>query len=318
MRLFLSFLLLLSLTNSLDAEQPLPSHGQEKTVSDKTQTRVSPQTPGNFTKSLQCSIFKWIPAQGISDQAAILIPISLDGKDYWYQLDTGADVTIPYGELKNPGWTHQGNTVRIPHVSFGGMSFSAIRAYPKTDTQPDAEVQGTVGLDILIGHAAVFDFPHQRFCLVESADIPEDLLQNADWASAEIRHGKLFVDMELNGRKLDQIFYDTGSSVSALDVDLALWKDFTGKTGSSDATAHFRAPSWGKEIEIIGAPASGDLKIGKHIFPHPQITTFPAQPASYSADYQAQGLLGNALFRDKVIILDLGAHPAFGIVNTTP
>ena len=314
LRLLISVSLVFLQASSVDAQQSSSVQNPHKAAPDQ-RMKAGSTAPGYSPRDLHCSSFKWVSAEGISDKAAILVPISLNGKDYHYQLDTGADVTIPYGAGKNPDWTPQGNAVRIPRVSFGGMSFPAIRAYPKPDTEPNADVQGTVGLDILVGHTAILDFPNQRFCLIESANLPEDLRQRADWTPAETRHGKLFVEVEVNDHKLDQILYDTGSSSSALDVDLALWKDLTGKNGSSDATVHFRAPSWGKELEIIGAPASGQLKIGRQVFSHPLVTTFPAQPDSYSTDYKAQGLLGNALFQDDIIILDLSAHPMFGMVS---
>lgn len=296
MRLLSSVLLVFSLASSLGAQQ-----------SSYFQSRDA--------RGLHCSNFKWVRVEGISDKAAILVPISLNGKNYWYQLDTGADVTLPYGIGNNPGWTLQGNAVRIPRVSLGGMFFPAIRAFPRPDTKPNDDVQGTVGLDILVGHTTILDLPRQRFCLIESADLPEDLRLHTDWAPAEIRDGKLFVDLELDGKRLDQILYDTGSSSLVLDVDFALWRQITGKNGSGDATVHFRGPSWGKELEIIGAPATGELKIATQTFSHPLVTTVPAEPTSYSTDSKAQGLLGNGLFEDRIIILSLGAHPMLGIAN---
>jgi hypothetical protein len=82
-----------------------------------------------------------------------------------------------------------------------------------------------------------------------------------------------------------------------------------------DATTHANAQSWGRDLEFIGAPASGELKIGNHIYPRPLMTTVPAQPDSFQSEYGGQGLLGNALFTGSVIILDLGAHPRFGILD---
>jgi hypothetical protein len=93
-------------------------------------------------------------------------------------------------------------------------------------------LHGTVGLELLIGHAFVIDFAKLRICLLERADLPESLARVADWAPAEIRHGKLFVDLDLNGKKLDGILYDTGSSPDALAVDFGLWKEATGRSGT--------------------------------------------------------------------------------------
>jgi len=47
------------------------------------------------------------------------------------------------------------------------------------------------------------------------------------------------------------------------------------------------------------------------------MTTTPARPDTFRTEYGAQGLLGNALFGGSIVILDLGSHPQFGIVNSS-
>jgi hypothetical protein len=309
MYLSLALLLLLASPAVFRAAQQSSGASQQEHVS-------APAQQSNVTTDgLSCSSFEWD-----SDKTVMKVPISLDGKLYWYQLDTGADVVIPYGSPKQERWSARGSAVRIPNVRFAGMSFSSILGYPNKDMQLDPsnpkDPKGTVGLEPLIGHTFVIDFPKLRICLLERADLPEGLTREADWSPAEIRHGKLFVDLALNGQKLDGILYDTGSSSDALCVDLSLWKEATGRSGTKDATTHSTGQSWGRELEIIGAPASGDLKIGNHVYQRPLMTTVPAQPETYRTEYRAQGLLGNALFTRSVIILDLGAHPSFGIIDS--
>lgn len=310
----IALLLCLSGAGIFHAAQQSPAHNQQDLASARLQ-RGSATTDG-----LSCSRFEWISREGISDKAGMLVPISLNGKRYWYQLDTGAVRVIPYGSAKQEGWSPRGTAVRIPRVRFGGMFLSSILAYPTKD-MPDSRShspRGTVGLELLIGRAFVIDFPKQRICLLERADVPDDLSREADWSPAEIRHGKLFVDIDLNGKKLNGIFYDTGASSYALDVDLSLWKEATGRSETKGATTHFSVPSWGHELEFIGAPASDNLKIGSHVYQDPLLTTQPAQPDTYRTEYDAQGLLGNALFTGSIIILDLGGRPRIGIINSNP
>jgi len=293
-----ALLLLLSLTAILSAQPP----GHSKSAQ-------SQHIPDQFS-GLSCSRFEWNAGKSV-----MRVPLSLNGKHYWYQLDTGADVVIAYGNRPHEGWSPKEGEMRIPRAQFAGMSFPAILAYPMK-TVSDENLQGTVGLDLLVGRAFVIDFPKKRVCLVERADLPDSLIRAADWSDAEIRHGKLFINMTLNGKKLDEILYDTGSSSTALDLDLNLWKEFTGRVGISEATTHSKGQSWGHEIESIGAPATGDLTIGRHVYRTPLLTTIPARPDSYRTGYRAQGLLGNALFTDSIVILDLGAHPRFGIIDS--
>lgn len=286
-------------------------HGHNAHASDSARGLGSATTDG-----LSCATFQW---DNPSTKAVMRVPISLNGELYWYQLDTGADVVIPYGSPKHEGWSKRGDAVRIPNVHFAGMSFPAILAYPMENMpdSPDPRVlHGTVGLDLLVGHVFVIDFPKRRVCLLERADLRENLSRAADWTAAEIRHGKLFLKIDLNGRELNDVFYDTGSSPDALDVDLSMWKEATGRSGPDEATRHGSAQTWGRQLEFISAPASGDLRIGHHVYRRPLITTNPTQPAVFRTSYKAQGALGNALFKDSIIVLDLGSHPQFGIVDS--
>ena len=285
----------------------------QQTAGDKHQGPASLPRALVTTDDLSCSRFEWN-----ADKDVMRVPISLDGRMYWYQLDTGSDVVAVYGAAKHEGWSPQGSAVRIPNVRFAGLSIAAILGYPMknmVDSPNPEDLHGTVGLDPLIGHVFIIDFSKQRICLLERPDMPENLSREADWSPAEIRHGKLFLKIALGDKKLDGIFYDTGSSPDALLVDFRVWKQATGRSRARDATTHDTAQSWGRELEFIGAPASGDLKIGKHVYKRPLVSTTPAQPESFRTESGSDGLLGNALFGDSIIILDLGSHPQFGIIS---
>jgi hypothetical protein len=96
-----------------------------------------------------------------------------------------------------------------------------------------------------------------------------------------------------------------------------LWKEATGKSGISDAQARYKlCCSWGHEIELIDAPASGNLKIGSHVFQKPRMTTKPANPDQFRKENWGQGLLGNEPFARSIVILDLGVSPRFGIIES--
>lgn len=315
MRILVAFLLLLP--------GPFMAHAAQQASVDSPKGGDSSRAhrTGLTTDGLSCSAFEW-GSSTTSDKAVMLVPISLNRKQFWYQLDTGADVLIPYGSILEQGWTARGDAVRIPNVRFAGISFSSVLGYQNKETKampvsPNLkDPHGTVGLEILLGKTFVMDFPKQRVCLLERGDLPGSLEHAADWSSAEVRHGKLYVDIELNGKKLDGILYDTGSSPNTLIVDFDLWKEATGKSGTKDATTHFSGCcNWGHEFEIIGAPASGDLKIGSHVYPKPMMITEPAHPDNFRAEYSGQGLLGNVPFTGSIVILDLGAHPRFGIID---
>lgn len=313
MRILIAMLLLYGSGMTIAAQQaPADSHRRQATITTHP-IRVT-------TDGLACSRFEW-GSSVISDKAEMLVPIWLNGKQYLYQLDTGADVLIPYGPVLEQGWTERGgNIARIPNVRLAGMTFSSVLGYQNREmpASPNPkDPHGTIGLEIFIGKTFILDFPKQRVCLLERGDLPESLEHAADWSDAEVRHGKLYVDLELNGKKLDGILYDTGASPNTLSVDFDLWKEATGKSGTKDATTHFSGCcEWGHDFEIISAPASGDLKIGSHIYPKPIMITEPAHPDTFRTEYWGRGVLGNVPFTGSIVILDLGAHPRFGIIDS--
>ncbi len=248
-----------------------------------------------------------------SEQNVMHVPIEMNGRRYTYQLDTGADEVIPYGKTDHAGWTAKHEGVRIPHVKFAGTSFSSIVAYRFPEV-PDVDVQGTVGLDLLMGRVFVIDFPARQICLFPRADMPDALDIAADWSPAEVRHGKFFLTLAFDGGPLEGIFYDTGSSPSALFVDYSLWRRLTKRQGEADAATHGDAASWGKQQHVIGAPAVGALKLGTHPFRDPYAETRPSKPDDFETSDKAQGLLGNRLFLRSIVILDLGSHAQFGLI----
>lgn len=238
----------------------------------------------------------------------------MNGKIYKYQLDTGADEVALYGKSEHSDWVVKHSGVRIPNVEFAGSSFSAIVAYRLPDV-PDVDLQGTVGLDLLMGKVFVIDFPMQKICLFSRADLPDALDAAADWSKAEVRHGKFFIQAEFDGHPLDGIFYDTGSSPSTLIVDYPVWKQLTKRNSEKAADSSGDAISWGKKQHYVGAKAVGTLKIGTHSFANCRVDTNTSKPHDFEESDQAQGLLGNALFMKSIVILDLGSHAQFGLIT---
>lgn len=267
------------------------------------------------TDGLSCSSFTW-SADKQSRYEGIIVPISLNGRTYSFQLDTGADVLITYGKTPHPDWTPHGRTLRISNVRFAGMSIPSVLAYPHPEMS-DEDIQGTVGLDILVGHVFVIDFPNRRVCLLNHADVPPSLMKAANWTNAEIRRGHFYIDAEVGDTKLSGLIFDTGSSPLSLDVDLGTWKQLTGRDDAVGTTAPIEEHVWGKILHRIEAPATADLKIGKLSFPHPVVSTTVERPQYYSSAMAGEGVIGNAPFLQDILVLDLGSFPGFGVISPT-
>lgn len=276
--------------------------------------QAPPPSRNISTDGLSCSSFAWSADQQ-SKYEGMVVPISLAGHTYSFQLDTGADVLIAYGKTTHPDWTPHGRTFRIADVRFAGMSLPSVLAYPHPEMSDD-KIQGTVGLDILVGHVFIIDFPKQRVCLLDHADVPPSLMKAASWTNAEIRHGHFYIEAEVGAARLSGLIFDTGSSSKTLDVDLDTWRQLTGRSEPVGTTPPIEERDWGKVLHRIEAPATGDLKIGNVTFAHPMVSTTVERPQYYSTAMAAEGLIGNAPFLHDILILDLGSFPGFGVIHT--
>jgi hypothetical protein len=120
--------------------------------------------------------------------------------------------------------------------------------------------------------------------------------------------------MKLNGTDLDAVFFDTGTSLFDLSVDIDRWKLLTGRSGETEATKRINLNSWGKPVTFYGAPALGPLEVGPLRLNVPTVYYNGLQPDSFKKwQFRVQGLMGNAPFWKEIVVLDLGSHPAFGI-----
>lgn len=244
------------------------------------------------------------------------MPITIDGRKYNYQLDTGSPYTFVYGtEAERWGWAKKERRVSVRDVKVGGMSIPAAQLSVKEDRRR-GQTDGTLGLDLLLGHVVVLDYPGERFCLVQKASVPVDLTRRTSWVAAEILAGKFFVKSKLNGQELDHVFFDTGASLLPLAVDFESWKTLTGRASETEATTRITVNSWGKQAPLIGAHAVGALEVGEIRLEQPVIYYWGNEPTFFRKWFHpATGLIGNAPFWNEVVVLDLGERPAFGILR---
>ncbi|MDP8915829.1 MAG: hypothetical protein M3M95_01235, partial [Pseudomonadota bacterium] len=209
---------------------------------------------------LRCTPFEWVAVEGVSERAALRVPVRIEGREYAYQLDTGSPTTFIYGsEAFARGWAAEGDeTARLRRIEIGGWKVppARLRLMPKRD-RPG----GTLGLDLLMDRYTIIDYPRRRFCVVGRADLPSQLETRTRWVKASLHHGKLFVPMKIGERWTENVFFDTGASMFPLSVDLPLWKALTGKADTAQATTTLRVGSWGRQIPLAGAPTSEALQV---------------------------------------------------------
>jgi hypothetical protein len=263
--------------------------------------------------------FEWAGAEGVSDKATLKVPVELDGQEYWFQLDTGSDVTMLYGarEAERRGWQESKQWfVGVPGVRVGGARYDSVDIFIKEEMTGGGKTTGTLGLDLLQGKVVVIDFQQRWFCIVQHADMPPEVLERTAFVPAEVRDNKFFVSIKAGGEALDGVFFDTGSSSFPLVVDRGLWQRLTGKKGRTDATSILNVRSWGKTVPMVGAEMEGALEIGTVRMSRAMVYFWGDQPRFFEQwPFPATGLLGNALFFDEVVVIDLGRPTRFGILR---
>jgi hypothetical protein len=221
------------------------------------------------------------------------------------------------GEVQRRGWRESKQWfVGVPGVSVGGVHFDSIDVFIREDMAGGGKTAGTLGLDLLQDKVVVLNFPQQRFCVVQHADMPSEILEKTAFVPAEVRDNKLFVLIRAGGEELENIFFDTGASSFPLVVDLDLWQRLTGKKGHDDATSILNISSWGKTVPMVGAEMQGALEIGGVRIDRAMVYYWGDQPRFFEQwPFPAAGLLGNALFIDEVVVIDLGQPARFGILR---
>jgi hypothetical protein len=139
---------------------------------------------------------------------------------------------------------------------------------------------------------------------------------HATWTPAQLRDAKLFLNVVLAGESVEGIFFDTGASAFEITVDLGTWRSLTGCEGPEDAPIRWNVASWGNRVTVIGAPAKGPLVVGSARIDQPRVFYIEEQPSLFAGwPFPASGLVGSAPFWDRVVILDLGIRPRFGLLE---
>ena len=278
----------------------------------------------DIAKSLdggQCVKFRWDPTQHGSPKGGISIPVVLNDRAFWFQLDTGTNVDIMYGDLpdkakwSNPTEHHfRARTLRIGTTVIDRPLVSVLR------DQPMEETSGEIGLADLIGRVTVIDYPRQRFCIFAAADLPPHLRQTARWIEGDLRDGKFFLPVKADGYVADGIIFDTGSSELPLWIDLAPWLKLTRLGSLEQAPTQITGAAFNKPIVFKGAPSSSPISVGDDVLGMKTIYTKVGDPTEFSRiSYKVQGVMGNEPFWNDTVVLDLAdAYTRFGLLKDMP
>ncbi len=267
-------------------------------------------------ETLPYATFEWAKAKGVSERAAIRLPVTLDGTEGYFQLDTGLDVTLLDGDVPDGrAWETHDGMYHVPSFAIGDIDVGPVWVRAREEGDGGKQL-GSLGLDLLVGHLVVIDYPGRRFALFKPGEAPAWLWRRTTWTPAVLRDAKLFLYVILGGKGVNDLIFDTGSSAFDIVVDFDEWKELTWLDGPDATTTKKRVNSWGKKITAIGAVAPEPLIIGSARIADPKVYYLEEQPRLFANwPFPAKGLVGNAPFLDRVVILDLGIRPRFGLLE---
>jgi hypothetical protein len=247
--------------------------------------------------------------EGDEDQPRIALstPVRVNGRRYRFQFDTGAWPNILYGdESDRRGWTAPSNASLLSRsFEAGGASLEGVGA--RLSIRRDiarGDPDGTLGLSSLVGKLTVIDYRAMRLCILPStADVA--IARRAHWTPMLLRPGGLRVTMQIGDQSYSNMIFDTGSSMFPLLVDLPLWSRLTGHAAPSDAPIAVQGTSWGRPKTWRGAPAREPILIGNVATHGANVFIDEADPTGRLSGLQAEGIFGNALLWDHVVLIDL-------------
>jgi hypothetical protein len=263
----------------------------------------------------ECVAFQWHAGPN-SAKGAISIPVVLDGKPMRWQLDTGADVNMSYGDAADRAGLAKPGDSRFPvhQLRIGSTGIPDSLVFPHREMRGDGEVTGTLALNSLLGRIAVIDYPKQRFCLFNEAALPE-LFWSASYAKAILRDRKFFIPLQIGTFQSQAILFDTGASEVPLSVDPSLWRRLTGKTSIEQAENRLETLAWGVKGTLFGAPASDVMRVGDIDLGRQLLYTEQGEDSFSNAGYAIDGTMGSAALWDRIAILDLTVRTRFGLIQ---
>lgn len=269
--------------------------------------------------NLPHSPIHWTAAPGLSERAAMYVPVTADGATGWFQVDTALDVTRIYGRFsERQGWEADDGFVLAPDFAVGDIALGPtwMQVYDSGGFGEEDSLSGSLGLDVCAGRLLLLDLVGDRLALLTPGQLPAALRRRTTWAPAEIREAKFFLSVSLGGQSMTGFFFDTGSSAFPIIMDRSTWCTLTGRSGPEDATECHNVSSWGEQRRVIGAPALGPLVIGSARLVDPLVYYLEDQPRMFASwPFPVDGLIGNAAFWGHIVLLDLGLRPRLGLLT---
>lgn len=184
--------------------------------------------------------------------------------------------------------------------------FTLLRDYGENiadSTEVKSVHLGTIGTDILENAYLLIDFPNEQLAIVDS--LPESMYEKTEFLKASWNPFKLtMIHVKVNGKKKKAIF-DTGSSSWTM---ITMKSEFEQNYGDpQNVTDTFYVSSWGKEGAVYESTLTNKVEIGSFNISEGSKVYFMPDTKRVKKIMRLTGMsivIGNALFTDRLIILD--------------
>lgn len=249
------------------------------------------------------------------DRLSMNIPCRMPGSDsvFTFQFDLGANLTGVYEttfrSLKGKStdkikrlrsrlqfWNNNRYFDNMS-LSFGDYVATNKIAYLfqnyGSQEQDDTIHLGTIGADLFQNKVLLIDYPNTRFAICDN--VPEEYI--TPMIDIELdKHGRVILPMKMNGHTY-RVMFDNGSSIFPLITKA----DNISKFSTAPDTDTLLVSSWGNLHAVTGKLITDTFELAGQKFANARVY---ANHSGFGIDTQTDAMTGNALFWDRMIIID--------------
>ena len=176
----------------------------------------------------------------------------------------------------------------------------------------------SVGNDAFANRLLIIDFKHRRTAVAnDRSELGGDFAQ-ASWVPMRAdAPGYIVISVMFGGKKLENVMYDSGSSLSGISLRHDEWVAATRPLSHTDASQghYYQGDAWGEPISVECAPSRKELAIGKARYYGVKACTVFSGDESHMIANGLDATLGNQAFDlTGTIIIDYKDH-LFGVLQ---
>ena len=272
-----------------------------------------PQNVSHVSSHPSTTEISWLSNE-FSDRSAMLIPICVEGidADLYMQFDLGAHTSLIYNKTllgleEQYPCTIEANIEYFKNFEFKIkktiVSYDSIKNihYGRVYKKGQKAIIGSIGTDILEHVNTLIDFENSKISFFQN---PPDSLLNTPKEHFEFKGRRVLICAKIEGRD-KKLMWDTGSSAYELITSKSNFHKL-----AIDPYQHsvHKSNQMNRELKIHTSRAHKTIQFGNESIALNQVTYVEGFPwYVHTAFYLSgmQGMIGNNLFRNQILFLDV-------------